>query len=116
MKNAVFWDMAPRGSCKNRRFRGKHRRHIRVKRISKIGTTSISSQRASIDSITANLSHADSFDPDDGGDTFLRKIGPYKCQTPSHPRRWHFSCSKFPCKTLKCVIISESHSDAGFLA
>jgi hypothetical protein len=22
MKNSVFWDVTPRGSCKNRRFRG----------------------------------------------------------------------------------------------
>jgi hypothetical protein len=25
MKNAVFWDVTPRGSCKNRRFGGTYR-------------------------------------------------------------------------------------------
>jgi hypothetical protein len=27
MKNAVYWDMTPRGSCKNRLFRGTYRLH-----------------------------------------------------------------------------------------
>jgi hypothetical protein len=28
MKNAVFWDVAPRKSCVNRRFGGKYRLHL----------------------------------------------------------------------------------------
>jgi hypothetical protein len=27
MKNGVFWDVTPYGSCKNRRFRGNYRLH-----------------------------------------------------------------------------------------
>jgi hypothetical protein len=27
LKNAVFWDVTPCGSCKNRRFGGKYRLH-----------------------------------------------------------------------------------------
>jgi hypothetical protein len=29
MKNAVFWDVAPRASCSNRRFRVKSRLHLK---------------------------------------------------------------------------------------
>jgi hypothetical protein len=39
MKNAVFWDVMPCGSCKNRRFGEKYRLIIRVARIGKLGTT-----------------------------------------------------------------------------
>jgi hypothetical protein len=31
MKNAVFWDVAPCGSCKNRRFGGMWRLHQGIK-------------------------------------------------------------------------------------
>jgi hypothetical protein len=37
---------------------------------------------------------ADYFNPDDGGDTFLRNFGSYKKHTVSHPRRRH--CSQSP--------------------
>jgi hypothetical protein len=30
MKNAIFWDITPRGFCKNRRFGGKYRLHYHV--------------------------------------------------------------------------------------
>jgi hypothetical protein len=30
MKNAVFWDVMPRGSCKNRRFGGAYRLNHQV--------------------------------------------------------------------------------------
>jgi hypothetical protein len=40
MKNVVFWDVTPCGSCKNRHFGGKHRHHIKVERNSELGTTS----------------------------------------------------------------------------
>jgi hypothetical protein len=39
MKNCVFWDVTPCGSCKNRRFGGLSASFIRVTRISEIGTT-----------------------------------------------------------------------------
>jgi hypothetical protein len=33
MKNAVFWDVALCGSCKNQRFRGTWRLHLQGKKI-----------------------------------------------------------------------------------
>jgi hypothetical protein len=39
MKNGVFWDVTPRGSCKNRCFGGISASIIRVTRISEVGTT-----------------------------------------------------------------------------
>jgi hypothetical protein len=39
MKNVVFWDVTPCGSCKNRRFGEPSASFIRVKRIGEIGTT-----------------------------------------------------------------------------
>jgi hypothetical protein len=29
MQNVVFWDVAPCGSCRSRRFRGTYRRHMK---------------------------------------------------------------------------------------
>jgi hypothetical protein len=39
MKNAVFWDITPYSSCKNRRFEETYRPIIRVTRIGELGTT-----------------------------------------------------------------------------
>jgi hypothetical protein len=39
MKNAVFWDITPCGSCKNRRFGELSAPTIRVARIGELGTT-----------------------------------------------------------------------------
>jgi hypothetical protein len=39
MKNGVFWDVTPCGSCKNRSFGGTQRLFIRVARIGELGTT-----------------------------------------------------------------------------
>jgi hypothetical protein len=39
MKNGVFWDATPCGSCKNRRFGGLRASIIRVTRIYELGTT-----------------------------------------------------------------------------
>jgi hypothetical protein len=38
MKNAVFWDVAPRRSCVNRPFGGKYRLHLQGRKIRKRGT------------------------------------------------------------------------------
>jgi Rieske Fe-S protein len=38
-KNAVFWDVTPRGSCKNQRFGGTYRLHHQGERISEVGIT-----------------------------------------------------------------------------
>jgi hypothetical protein len=54
-KNAVFWDVAPCGSCKYRRFGGMYRLHHQGDKnrrarnnVSSNGNQSISSQRASV--------------------------------------------------------------------
>jgi hypothetical protein len=39
MRNGVFWDVTPCGSCKNRRFGGLSASFIRVTRIGELGTT-----------------------------------------------------------------------------
>jgi hypothetical protein len=39
MKNGVFWDVTPYGSCKNRRFEELSASFIRVTRIGELGTT-----------------------------------------------------------------------------
>jgi hypothetical protein len=39
MKNGVFWDVTPCGSCKNRRFGGTCASFIRMTRIGELGTT-----------------------------------------------------------------------------
>jgi hypothetical protein len=44
VKNVVFWDIAPRDSCKSRRFREYIASIIRVKRIGELGKT----QRATV--------------------------------------------------------------------
>jgi hypothetical protein len=44
MKNAVFWDVAPRDSCKNRRFAS----IIRVTRIGELGTLAVTSNRSTL--------------------------------------------------------------------
>jgi hypothetical protein len=39
LKNAVFWDVTPCGSCKNRHFEETYHPIIRVTRIGELGTT-----------------------------------------------------------------------------
>jgi hypothetical protein len=39
MKNAVFWDVAPRSSCVNRRFRGTYCVHLQGRTICEQGTS-----------------------------------------------------------------------------
>jgi hypothetical protein len=39
MKNDVFWDVTPCGSCKNRRFGGTYRRLHQDDNIGELGTT-----------------------------------------------------------------------------
>jgi hypothetical protein len=48
MKNGVFWDVTPCGSCKNRRFGGTQRLHHKGKQESVNTILCISSQRASV--------------------------------------------------------------------
>jgi hypothetical protein len=60
MKNAVFWDVTPCGSCKNDIWEGRSVFIIKVTRIDEL---------------------ADSFPADDKGDTFLRNVGTNKSHT-----------------------------------
>jgi hypothetical protein len=53
MKNAVFWDVTPCDSCKNRRFGGAYGLRHQDDKICELGTM---------------LQFADSCHPDDGGD------------------------------------------------
>jgi hypothetical protein len=46
LKNAIFWDIMPRGSCKYRCFRGKYRSINRVTKISELGTLAVTSNRS----------------------------------------------------------------------
>jgi hypothetical protein len=39
LKNGVFWDVTPYGSCKNGRFGGTYPSIIRITRIGELGTT-----------------------------------------------------------------------------
>jgi hypothetical protein len=39
MKNAVFWDVTPRGARKSRRFGGSYHLHKKVTRIGELGKT-----------------------------------------------------------------------------
>jgi hypothetical protein len=39
VKNAVFWDVAPRRSCVNRRFGGTYRLHLQGRKIRERGTS-----------------------------------------------------------------------------
>jgi hypothetical protein len=71
IKNAVFWDVIPCGSCRNRRFGGTYRFHHQGER----------NRRAR--NVRSNLH------PQDGGDSFLRNFGSYNSYMASHPRRRH---------------------------
>jgi hypothetical protein len=62
MKNAIFLDMMPRGSCKNRRFGGTYCLHRQ-------GENNDLGKTLAVISILL----ADSFQPGVGGDTFLPK-------------------------------------------
>jgi hypothetical protein len=39
LTNAVFWDVTPRSSCKNRRFGGIYGHHYQGEQIGELGTT-----------------------------------------------------------------------------
>jgi hypothetical protein len=68
MKNAVFSNVTPCGSCENQSFGGTYRLHHQGEK----------NRRARTNVIRSDL---ESFHPDDGGDTFLRNIGSHKSHT-----------------------------------
>jgi hypothetical protein len=46
------------------------------------------------------------FDPEDGGDTFLRNVGSYTDYTALYPRRWQFSeVQRFTARPVSSVIV-----------
>jgi hypothetical protein len=76
MKNCVFWDVTPCGSCENRRFGGTCRFRNQGDKIGELGATlAATSNRRTLRRNT------------DGSDRFLRNIGSCKSHTVSHPRR-----------------------------
>jgi hypothetical protein len=64
MKNAVFWDMAPCGSCKNRRLVGTCRLHLQGKKYA---------SKKNVGRLLTLFSLAYFFYLEDGGDTFSPK-------------------------------------------
>jgi hypothetical protein len=76
LKSIFFWDMTPCSlqSC-TRRFRGTYRLHLQGRRI-----------------VQQTSKQATFFDPEDGGDTFLRNVGYNSADyTASYPRRRYSS-------------------------
>jgi hypothetical protein len=67
MKNTAFWDVAPCGFYENRAFGGSYHLHHQGERISELGTLAVTNTRDSYCECCSSL--ADSFDPDNGGDT-----------------------------------------------
>jgi hypothetical protein len=55
MKDAVFWDMTPCGSCKNRRFLGTYHLHHRLTRIGELRITAVASNRNSLILVTSMI-------------------------------------------------------------
>jgi hypothetical protein len=51
MKNAVFWDDTPCGSCKNRHFIGTFASIISLTRIGELGMLAVTSNRSTLHSI-----------------------------------------------------------------
>jgi hypothetical protein len=78
MKSAAFWDETQYVSYNNYVLEELITSIIRMKRISERPYLASYCQRC------AYL--ADSFHPDDRGDTFSRNLCSYKCHTASHPR------------------------------
>jgi hypothetical protein len=72
MKNAIFWDVTPCGSCKTPTFRK---------------------------NIASIMRRDESFHPDDGGDALLRNVY-YKSHTASQSRRRHPSTYMLIVQTL----------------
>jgi hypothetical protein len=70
MKNVVFWDVAPCGSCVNRRFEGMYRLHIQGRKIRERGTSMSRRLQTEVTSSRWFLARG-FFYPEDGGDTFL---------------------------------------------
>jgi hypothetical protein len=87
MKNSVFWDVTPCGSCKNGRFGETYRLHC----------------QGGNNQLYRNIKQHE------GSYTLLRNVGHYKSRTASHTRRRH---SSYVCsfgRTIQYVHGAESH-------
>jgi hypothetical protein len=102
MKNGVFWDVTPCGSCKNRRLERTHSLHHQRDKNSELGIAlALTSNRRLLRRnnrsgrrllVTANVPKLyDSRHLDDAGATFLRNVSAHTSHTASHPRRRHSS-------------------------
>jgi hypothetical protein len=85
MENAVFWDVALCRSCVNRRFGGTYRLHLQGRKIRERGT--------SCSHLLTLVHYSRIFYPEDGGNTFLRKVFWDKINTAPYSRRRHSSSS-----------------------
>jgi hypothetical protein len=85
MKIAIFWDIPPCSPYLNQRFGGMYHLHLQGRKSAE--------QETSVRAggyprwVVALLI----FDPEDGGNTFLRNVGSYADYTVLYPRRWQFS-------------------------
>jgi hypothetical protein len=77
MKNAVFWDVTPCGSCKNKRIGGTFRLHHQGDKNWRARNNVNSNQRTKL----AVEKYCVTYTHPDGGDTFLRNIGSYMSHT-----------------------------------
>jgi hypothetical protein len=100
MKNAVFWDVMLLAVVRIDVSEERISSIIRVKRISELGTmlalarnrrilknriVGVSYKHTSVANYCYRSLLADSFNPDDGGYTFLRNASSYKNHTALHP-------------------------------
>jgi amino acid permease len=82
LKNIVFWDVSPCGSCRNRRFGRTYRLHLHGE----------NNQRTKATLAIVNMfQFFVCFYPEDGGNIFLQNVGSYNNHTATHPRRQHSS-------------------------
>jgi hypothetical protein len=93
LKNTVFCDVTPCGSCKNRRFGGMYRLHHQGDKNRRTRKTlAVTSNRSTLQRNYYRCSWlTDYCHPDGGGETLLRKVGSYKSHAASNPRRRHSS-------------------------
>jgi hypothetical protein len=90
MESIIFWDVTPCSLLSfNRRFGGTYRLHLQGRRNNFSKTQQASTLLATC--LPAGYCWNYFFDPEDGGDMFLRNVGCNSTDyTASHPRRWYF--------------------------
>jgi hypothetical protein len=88
MKVAIFWDIAPCSLYMNRRFGGTYHLYLQGRKSAKQNN-----QRAQLPSYLLSWLI---FNPEDGGDTFLRNVSTYMDYTVLYSRRWQLSVTVLP--------------------